>query len=125
MAVTYTEASTVYDQAYTPKVTLSRTTTGALTAIVEVTGLAPDRTVNAEERKAGIVSLDPPTVTVRALASRPATLRRLLDGSWRAMAESINATPDAEELTPADLATIGYRVTSAVRAALRVISEDI
>jgi hypothetical protein len=125
MALKYDAASTVYERDYTPRVTLSRDATGKLTAVIEVEGVAPDRTPNAEERAAGITSLDPPTIVVRPLASRSATLRRLLDASWRAVAEAAKSTPEVETLTPADLSTIGYRVTSAVRAALRLIKEDV
>jgi hypothetical protein len=124
MATTYTAASIVYDRSYSPKVTLTRDTTGRLTATIELTGLDPDRDVNADERKRGITSLDPPTVESRPLASRPKTLRVLIDGSWRAVAEAIAATPGLPTMTPADLASVCLRVTGAVRAALREMDED-
>jgi hypothetical protein len=125
MATLYTEAETVIDTPRDPKVTLTRSTNGKLTAVIEVAGLTPDRAPNAEERKLGITSLDPPTVESRSRADRNKTLRVLLDGSWRAVAEAVAATPGQAALTPADLATIGHRVTMAVRAALRAVGEDI
>lgn len=122
---TYTEASTVYDQTYTPRVTLTRDVRGKLTCTVELTGLDPDRDVNAEERQHGITSLSPPTVEARALAVRADTLRVLLDGTFRAVVEAIAATPGQPLLEPADLATLALRVNTAVRYALRAIGEEI
>jgi len=125
MATTFTAATVTYDRSYSPAVTLTRDTTGKLTAIIEVTGLAPDRTPNAEERKAGITSLDPPTVESRSRANRAKTIRFLLDAGHRAVAESVKATEGQATLTPADLSIICYKVSSAIRASLRAIGEDI
>jgi hypothetical protein len=123
--MSYTEASTVYDESFAPRVTLTRNTFGKLTAVIEVEGLDPDRGTNVEERKLGITSLNPPTIEARAFAKRPRTLRLLLDGSWRAVVESMSATPGVAALTPAEISTVCYRVTNAVRQALRAIDEDI
>lgn len=114
----------VYDAVDAPKVTLTRTDTLGFECIIEVAGLEPERTTTAEERAAGITSLDPPTIAVRAQADRSKTHRALLDACWRAVSASATSTT-GDTGGPGGLAMTNYRVTAAVRHALRMLDESI
>lgn len=120
---TYTAASTVYDQPWSPRVTLSRDTFGKLTAVIEVDGLLPTRSTSADERAAGISSLDPPTVSAIAKTDRRKTIRTLIDGAIRAVCAS--AVASGVTLAPGEMAQVCIRVGSAIRIALRAIDEAI
>jgi len=108
--------SVVYDSFGAPRVTLTRED-GVFTAVIEVDGLAPYRTESAEERKVGITSLVPPTVKTK-------NLRELISSGSLAVQSAAFATPD-NGLGPQDLAMMHFRTTRAIRAALRMIDEDI
>lgn len=114
----------VYDAVDAPKVTLTLTDAQGLNCTIEVEGLAPQRSTTAEEQAAGISSLDPPTIAVRAQPTRAATHRRLLDAATRAVSASAASTT-GETGGPGALALTCYRVTAAVRHALRMLDESI
>jgi hypothetical protein len=114
--VTLPDKSAVYDSYGAPRVTLSRKD-GVFTAVIEVDGLAPYRTESAEERKVGITSLTPPTVQTK-------NLRELISSGSLAVQASMFATP-GDTSGPGDLAMVHYRTARAIRAALRMIDEDI
>ncbi len=78
-------------------------------AIVNISGLAPTRTVSPSEVFAGIDSLDPPTVN----AEDQASLYRL---AIRACLASIESS--GVEITPALIGHLSYRVSYAIRGAL-------
>lgn len=92
--------------------------------VVEMEGLVPYRTTTPEERSIyGILSLDTPAVVAR-------TPLELVERGSRVLQTAIYATPGFEwggelQLTPGDLAMIHYRTTRAIRAALRMLGEDI
>jgi len=119
----YTAATHIWDTSYTPKVTLTRAVDGALTVVIEVTGLDPLRTATAEEQAAGITSLDPLTVSVHDDSDRPAAIRRLVRSSHRGLASAVASTL-GRALKPTELTMICARCTAAVRGALRAIDED-
>ena len=117
-------SSTTYslDAARAPQVDLTVEvidTTGQTfyTATVNLLELDPVRTTTAEERTAGITSLDPPTVTSQV----PQDVVNL---AVRACASSYDAT-DGIELTHEIYAAIGYSVPYAVAGALRLAGVDI
>lgn len=112
---TSVDKSVVYDSFGAPRVTLAREK-GVFTAVIEVDGLAPYRTESAEERKVGITSLVPPTVKTK-------NLRELISSGSLAVQASMFATP-GDTIGPGDLAMAHYRVARAIRAALRLIDED-
>lgn len=114
----------VYDSTILPKVTLTRTTAGGFECVLEVDGLEPQRATTAEERAAGITSLDPPTVSISAKKTPGKTHRALLDASWRAVSASATSTT-GETGGPGGLAMTCLRVTMAVRHALRALDEGI
>lgn len=124
----------VFDRPYAPKVTITRDDSLGLEAVIEIEGLAPQRSTTAEERAAGIRSLDPPTVRVRALKRRRDTLQRLVDGSVRAVQSSIVSTlegTEAEDQAERErrgaggIITSGWRIALGVCEALRKLDEDI
>ncbi|HEX4336930.1 MAG TPA: hypothetical protein VH062_13515 [Polyangiaceae bacterium] len=113
----------VFDCDGTPRTTITKTAT-AYTAIVEVTGLAPTRGTNADERAVGITSLDPPTVTVRRQRDASKSLRALIDGAVRAVMASATSTT-GETGGPGGLILTVCHVTRGVRNALRYLGEEI
>lgn len=115
----------VYDAKDAPKVTLTKDDAGGFTAVIEVEGLEPQRSTTAEERVAGITSLDPPTITVRKLATAYSTHRALIDASWRAVSASATSTLGGDTGGPGGLICTCIRVTAAVRHALRMLDEDV
>ncbi len=110
------DKSVVYDSFGAPRVTLSRVK-GVFTAVIEVDGLAPYRSESAEERKVGITSLVPPTV-------QTTNLLELVSSGSLAVQASMFATP-GDATGPGELAMVHYRTARAIRAALRLIDEDI
>lgn len=108
--------SVVYDSFGAPRVTLDRTD-NVFTVVVEVDGLAPYRSTTAEEHKVGITSLVPPTVKTR-------NMLELISSGSLAVQASIFATPGVS-IGPGELAMVHYRTARAIRAALRMIDEDI
>lgn len=105
-----------YDAVGAPKLTLKRTS-GVFDLVVEIEGIAPYRSQTAEEHSFGIVLLDPPTVHAK-------NIDRLLSSGSRAVQTAVMATPDTN-IGPGDLAMIHYRTTRAIRAALRLMGEDV
>lgn len=100
--------------------------------VVEVEDIAPYRSLNAEERLEGMLSLARPAAHAR-------TVEDLVRLGARALEAAIFATPDlghdaayaAETgrlrslIGAGDLAMIHYRTTRAIRQALRLVGEDI
>lgn len=113
----------IYDADDAPRVTLTLTDELGYECVVEIDGLEPTRSATAEERAAGIVSLEPPTVHVAARASRYDTHRALLDASWRAVSASATSTTGVTG-GPAELVMVCWRVTAAVRHAVRVLAAE-
>jgi hypothetical protein len=106
----------VYEGFGAPKVTLSKE--GAqFSATIEVAGLAPYRSTTAEERGVGISSLSPPTVATKSITE-------LVSSSSLAVQASMFATPGLSP-GPGDLSMVHFRVSRAVRAALRKLGEEI
>ena len=124
-AGTVTRPATVeYDPIWGPRVTLTADEDGGFTAVIEVAGNAPQRGTTAEEREAGITSLDPPTVVVSALETPYDTHRALIDGAWRAVASAASSTT-GESGGPGGLIMTCLRVTMTMRHALRLLDEEI
>jgi hypothetical protein len=86
------------------------------TAVVNILELAPDRSTTAEERTAGISSIDPPTV-------RSQTPQDLINLAIRACGSSLGNTPGVE-LTPDLYASLAYSVALAVSGALNLAGVD-
>lgn len=112
----------VYNTDGRPKVTLTRDDDDGLEAIIEVDGLEPTRDTTAEERAVGITSLDPPTVSVRDRSDRAEVLRALIDGGNRAVNASATSTL-GETGGAYGMACSCYRVSSAIKAAIRMLSD--
>jgi len=123
------DKSVVYDSYGAPRINLSRKD-GVFTAVIDVEGLAPYRTETAEERKVGISSLVPPTIKTKNL------LELISSGSLAVQASAFatpgvgfeidaNGTPGRTLIGPGDLAMMHFRTARALRAALRLIDEDI
>jgi hypothetical protein len=112
------------DSAYLPTVELTVADDGRITATIEVDGLEPTRETTAEERAAGITSLDPPTISIRPLSTRARTHRAAIDAAWRAVASSAAAT-DGLTGGPGGLLMVCLRTTMAIRTALRLAGESI
>jgi hypothetical protein len=96
---------------------------------VQIAGTAPYRYTTAEERQAGILSLNPPSVSA-------SSIEKLIESGSLALQSAIFATPGVghdENVTgtfkpligPSELAMVHYRTARAIRAALRQIDEDI
>ncbi len=112
------DKSIVYDAKDSPRVTLARVG-GQYDVTIEVDGLAPDRSVTAEERQVGITSLEPPTVHAK-------TTGQLIESGSRAVQAAAMVTPGVgDTLGPGELAMMHYRVSRALRVALRKIDEDV
>ena len=118
-------ATTVtYDKTDQPKVTLTKDDDGNFLAVVEVDGLAPVRTTSAEERAAGITSIDPPTVRVAKRVVPKDAHNLLINLCCRAVSVSATSTLGTNG-GPGGL-IMGYlRVAMGVRGALRELGEDI
>jgi len=120
-----TEKTVVYDMPFTPRVTLTRTAAGGYRSVIEVTELNPTRATTAEERGAGIESLNPPTVRIEAYRAVGEGHRALIDTSIRAVLSAIRATsPDETPVHPADLLSAGFRVALGMRGALRLLDDE-
>lgn len=118
-------ATTVtYDKIYAPRVTLTKEDTGAFLAVVEVDGIEPTRLETAEERAAGILTLNPPTVRAPVRQNPYDSHRILIDGCCRAVQSAISSTT-GETGGPAALMMGHMRVSFAVRRALRLLGEEI
>jgi hypothetical protein len=113
----------VYDKAYAPTVTLTRDTAGTLTATLEIEGLDPQRDPSVEEQGLGILSLDPPRVYAADKPTRRRTIDALISAAYRAVFASVAATTGATP-APYELSTIGFRISTGLRAALRLVGED-
>ena len=105
----------VYDAVHSPKVTLTKTGT-VYEAVIEVEGLEPQRGTSADERRAGIRSLNPPTV-------RATKTRKLIDAACRAVAASATSTT-GETGGPGGLLMTYYLTARAVKEAIRLLDED-
>jgi hypothetical protein len=97
--------------------------------VIDVAGIVPYRNTTAEERKAGILSLSTPAVHANKI-------EKLIESGSLALQAAAFATPgvgfDVNKdgshkviLGPGDLAMMHYRTARAIRAALRLIDEDI
>ncbi len=117
-------AATTYDVAGYPRVTLERDEDGNLSATIEIEGLDAQRGVSAEERIAGISSIDPPTVSARARDDRAKTLRVLIDAAIRAVWAAAESTT-GQTGGAGGLVLSGWKVAVAMRQSLRAIDEDI
>lgn len=120
MALTTTTYS--YDAVRLPQVDLTvevNDTTGQTiyTAVVNLLELSPERTLTAEERTAGITSLDPPTVTSQIP-------QELVNLAVRACASSYDAT-EGLTLTPEIYASLSYSIPGGVMGALRKAGVDV
>lgn len=107
-------ASATVDLDGLPKVTVTSSGKG-YSATVEILGIAPTRSISAEERFAGISSLDPPTVSAR-------TRIELIRRATRATLNAIQATD--ESVTPAIAARVAYGVDYAIRDAFEKLGLD-
>lgn len=114
-----------FDPSWGPKVTLMVNDAGDIEATIEVAELEPTRDTTTEERAAGITSLDPPTISIRALASRYDTCRAAIEAASRAVAASAEMTDGFAGATPGELTMMHQRVTATMREALRKADEDV
>jgi hypothetical protein len=108
-------ATVTYDAVWSPKVTLTKDG-NVYSAVIEVEGLDPQRETSAEERRAGISSLNPPTV-------RATSARRLIDAACRAVAASATSTT-GESGGPGGLAMSYFLTARSVKQAIRLLGED-
>lgn len=106
-------ASATSDLDGLPKVTI--TTGNGYTATIEILGIAPTRTISADERFGGIVSLDPPTV-------KATTRNELIKRAIRATLNAIQATDGS--VTPRVVAAVAYGVDFAARNAFEALGVD-
>jgi len=91
--------------------------TGALTCVVDqITGLAPQRSVSAEELLAGIDSLDPPTVHAY-------TVRELIDLAQLAVEAAAESTIGSG--TGPELVLGRYKVAVSVKGALAALGVSV
>ena len=98
--------------------TVSTTTGRAVyTAIVDLQGVEPDRTVTSEERTQGIVSLSPPTVTARNTND---LIRRAVVACGNAVYESPGLDLDGFKNT-----VLSYTVSFSILQGLRSLGEDV
>jgi hypothetical protein len=109
---------------WAPKCTVTVDDDGNIEAIVEIDELEPTRETTAEERGAGITSLDPPTVSIQARATTYDTHRAVIDGCLLAVAASADAT-DGSPGGIGPLFMMQLRTAIALRWALRECGEDI
>jgi len=86
--------------------------------------LSPQRDLTAEEKRAGITSLNPPTVKVRARLKRADTNRALIDACCRAVGAAGWATT-GETGGPAGVLMTYLRTSLAVRGALRLLAAQL
>jgi hypothetical protein len=109
---------------YLPTIELTVADDGRITATIEVEGIEPTRTTTAEERAAGVTSLNPPAISVRPRSTRPKTHRAAIDAAWLAVSA---ATTSTDGLTggPGGLLMLYLRTSMAIRKALRLAAEDI
>lgn len=112
------------DVPYLPAVELTVEDDGRINATIEVDGIEPTRGTTAEERAAGITSLDPPTISVRPMATRARTHRAAIDAAFRALSSAVHAT-DGATGGPGGLLMLYLRTSMAIRKALRLAGESI
>jgi len=117
-------ATIVYDRPGAPRVTLTRTDQGAFEATVEVEGLEPQRETTPEERFAGILSLNPPTVRARPRRDARQMHRALIAAACRAVVAAATSTTGTTG-GPGAIVCTYLRVSLAMRQALRLLDEDI
>jgi len=118
------DTTIIYEAASGPRITLTKSGGGAFSAVVEVAGLNPVRSVSADERRAGVVALSPPTVRLPAIASAKEAHRQLIDVACRAVGSAL-ASSDGADPSPGELVMVSLRVAFAMRGALRELGEDI
>ena len=125
MTDTFTAASATYEgNSYAPRVTLTRDDGGSFDCVIEIEGLEPARAITTEERRLGIVSLDPPTLRIQAVRSRYQTHRNLIAAGCRAVIASVESTTgDAGGI--GEIAMAYMRTAWAIRSALRLLDEEI
>ena len=117
-----TTVAATYDQVAVPSCTVSRETSATsgrsvYTLTIELLESSPNRLVTAEERVAGIISLDPPTVS----HSRINDLIRL---AILACSNAYEAT-DGFVIDGEILASIAHRVSYSAVQSLRKLGEDV
>lgn len=112
------------DSAYLPTVELTVADDGRISATIEVDGIEPTRTTTAEERAAGVTSLDPPTISVRPMSTRARTHRAAIDAAWLAVSAAAAST-DGRTGGPGSLLMLYLRTSMAIRKALRLANEAI
>lgn len=110
-------ATATFEVAMTPRATVTREGSSYTCVLDRISDLNPQRSVSVHERRIGIRSLNPPTVTAR-------TIRELIDVAQRAVDAAALATTGATG-GPGGIAMLRYRVAVAVRGALRELDEDI
>lgn len=120
--------SVLYDHASAPLTVLVRTTPrdgqASWTAALLIEGLDPQRAVSVEEKGLGIASLDPPVVSIAERGTPKATHQELLGLAARAVQSACTSTTGTTG-GPGGLAMTYYRVTRALRHALRTLGEQI
>src|SRR5690606_14406997 len=121
--MSFTDITITYDKPYAPRITLTRDTSGTLTATLEIDGLDPQRDPSVEEQALGVLSPDPPTVYAGDKADRKRTIDALIAAAYRAVFASVAATRGGTP-APYELTAIGFRVSTGLRAALRLAGED-
>jgi hypothetical protein len=93
-------------------------------AVIEVDGLDAQRDTTAEERALGVRSLTPPRVIVRKRRAAKDSHRALITAAQRAVVGAATSTT-GENGGPSGLLFTHVRVAMAIRAALRMLKEDI
>jgi len=112
-----TTFTATYKRTRIPTTTVSyNTVSREYKAIVNVTGLDPDRTTSGEESLQGIVSLNPPTVVEESI-------RGLTDLAIQAVANSAYSTRGFR-FGPNELATVSYSVSYAIQGAIELIEAE-
>jgi hypothetical protein len=107
----------IFEASGLPRATVTREDDGSFRCVVDnIDGLAPTRTVSAEEAALGILSFEPPTVVADTAAE-------LVDAAEHAVAEAVDATD--RESTPGEYLMITLRVGMAVKCALRALEVDV
>lgn len=114
-----------YAPSWGPSVELTVEDDGSIECAVTIDDLEPTRETTAEERTAGITSLDPPTASIARKSSDYLTHRAVIDGAVRAVTAAAESTDGMSGAGPGALLMLTLRVTMAVREALRRAGEDI
>lgn len=109
--------TTIFEQRWLPRVTLTIDGSSYSCVVDGITGLAPQRTATSEEIGLGISSLDPPTITAPSA-------RDLVDRAALAVSNAVRSSV-GQRLGIGEILWVRLRTIWAVKAALRALDVEI